>query len=73
MGKQQSADEFFEVNTENLCLLHLIAMGELPLTATKTDAVRWFWNVREDCTKCMYSENCLCCLYTQRSVENVGI
>lgn len=66
MGKQQSADEFFEANTENLCLLHLIAMGELPLTATKTDAVRWFWKVREDCAKCMYSENCLCCLYTSR-------
>lgn len=66
MGKHQTADEFFEANTENICLLHLIAMGQLPVTATKSDAVRWFWKVKEDCAKCPYNENCLSCLYTAR-------
>ena len=63
-NQDKTADEWNSELSEAICLLHLVAMGELDTQATVKDAVKWFWKVNEDCTKCQYNQNCLCCLYT---------
>lgn len=66
MGKHKTANEIFDENVDNICLLHLIAMKELPTKATTVDATKFFWQIKEDCTVCPYNENCLACLFTAR-------
>ena len=63
MKPQQSTDTIFDEICTKICLLHLVAMGEFNLQATVKDAEKWHWKIDEDCTKCQYNENCLCCLY----------
>ena len=62
--KDETADDLMQDLSDKICLLHLVAMGELNTTATVKDAVRYFWSVKENCSNCPYNQNCLCCLYT---------
>lgn len=62
----ETTDDIFNEICKKVCLLHLVAMGEFDLRATVRDAQRWHWKINEDCTRCQYNKNCLCCLYVSQ-------
>lgn len=66
MCKHQDAYEIFTETAKEICLLHLVAMGEFDHDADMRDAVQWFYDLKEDCDNCPYHQNCLVCLFTAK-------
>lgn len=63
--KDKTADDLFEEYCTVVCLLHLVAMGELTTESKLSDARYWYDKLNRDCRKCKHFANCLCTLYTQ--------
>ena len=56
---RQNGLEIMEELSTKICLLHLIAVGELGCNADLRDSVQWFYDCKEKCSNCKYNETCL--------------
>lgn len=64
VDKSEDCDTMFYRIAEQICLVHLVAMQELPYKATLKDSENFFNSVG-DCSDCPYNQNCLACMYTE--------
>lgn len=66
MSDEIVSDKIYHEIEEKICYLHLISVGRLsPYNSTIEDSLNHFYSIGEDCNKCEYNTNCLCCLYNR--------